>query len=122
MRMKGCEQERALDAVCWPGAFRHRALQPIHCLVEVAEAGVDVREMVGRDECAERLLFELSQYLSRLRRVARHSIGLSQLAQPQCVPPRDRNRSLQFGQTLILPSAEEVCPPKCGPRAIIAGV
>src|SRR5678815_4414632 len=119
MSMEARQKERPLDAVCRPRAFLHRTLQPVHRLIQLAEASVDIRAVVRRDERAACSLFELPQYLARLRRVARHPISLSQLAQPHCVSGGDRNRRLQFGQTFILLSTEEIGPAECGARAII---
>src|SRR5438105_2571127 len=75
--------------------------------------------MIGRDVHAPRNVDELSQNLPRLSLVARHPISLAQLAEPHRISRRDRNRSLQLGQTLCLPAAHKVRPAEGHARASV---
>src|SRR2546423_10725554 len=78
--------------------------------------------MIRRDECSLRALFQLTEYIARLLCVANHRVCLPQLGQPQCVSPGYRDSALKLSQTFALPSGEEVGPPECSQRPIIAGI
>src|SRR6476619_3050890 len=74
MVVEGGEQERALDAVDGSRPLGHRALEARHRPVRLAEAGVDVREVVRGYIAALRSQLELPQDLPRLIRPARQAV------------------------------------------------
>src|SRR5207237_9484511 len=102
MFVKRRQQKRSLDAVGRSGPLRHCTLEKIHRLVVLAEPGVDVGEMIGRDVGGFGTLFELAQYLPRFLLVACYRVRMAALTQPDRVISRHRHYTFNISLTLGL--------------------
>lgn len=70
------EKERAFDSIDRAGAPLNCALQPIDGSVAFAEAGMEIGEVVGRDEFAGGAIAQLLQDLLRPLDIAVKGVGL----------------------------------------------
>jgi len=77
------EEERALDAVNGTRASLKCSFKAVDRSIGFAEAGVHIREVVGRDEFARRAIVHFIEDLPCPLNVARQCAGLTELGEEQ---------------------------------------
>ena len=110
--MQRREEKRALDPVHRPRTLHKRPLQRIERRILLAQAHVDVGQVIGRDVSLRRHLLQLPQHRAGVGHASDLGERLPELRQEQRVPGVERHRSFQLSQAFGMPSHLQVGPPQ----------
>src|SRR6476620_9792071 len=94
---EGLQEERTFDRVRGAAALGYGAIEEVEGAVVLAEARVDVHELIGRDVLRPRQLLDLAQHIARLLHVAGEAVDRAELREPERVAGRHRGGALEIG-------------------------